>query len=92
MFVLTMPFFHPLVLQLGYDPIWFGIILVLMNEMALLTPPVGMNLYATAGVAKDIPLGTICWGVFPFLMVMSVCVVILIAFPQISLFLPAMMR
>jgi len=92
MLVLTIPIFYPLVLQLGYDPIWFGIILVLMNEMALLTPPVGMNLYATAGVAKDIPLGTICWGVFPFLMVMSVCVVILIAFPQISLFLPAMMR
>lgn len=88
MVTLTVPILFPLVLSLGYDGIWFGIIIVLVAEMGVITPPVGINVYVIKGVAPDVPLETIFRGIFPFLGAILVCIAILIAFPQIALFLP----
>jgi tripartite ATP-independent transporter DctM subunit len=93
MLVLTLPIVFPIITELGYDPIWFGIIIVLVVEMGLISPPVGMNVFVVKGVAPDVPLTDIFRGIFPFLGAMAVCVGLLIAFPDIALFLPeTMMR
>jgi C4-dicarboxylate transporter, DctM subunit len=88
--VLTIPVIFPVVIGLGFDPIWFGVIIVLILEMGLITPPVGMNVFALAGVT-GIPLDVIFRGVLPFVLAMIVCVVILVFFPQIALFIPGKM-
>lgn len=90
MIVLTVPIFYPVVITLGFNPIWFGVIMVIVMEMALITPPVGMNVFAISSIATDVPLYTIFKGVIPFLLAMLVCLAILIFFPQIVLFLPDM--
>ena len=94
--VLTVPIFFPVVMELGFDPIWFGIIIVMVTEMGVITPPVGINVYVVYGVAKnimeeEIPLEKIFKGIFPFLIAVIVGVMILIVFPQIILFLPNLM-
>jgi len=91
MMVLTMPVIFPVVLALGFDPIWFGVIAVLMMEAGLITPPMGLNIYTVAGVAKDTPVETIFRGVAPFLLSIFVIVFIITLFPGIALFLPKMM-
>jgi len=90
--VLSMPILYPLVTSLGFDGIWFGIIMVVMLNIGLVTPPVGINVYITAGVAKDVPLMTIFRGVIPLWIAMIVCAALLVAFPQIATFLPGLMR
>ncbi len=90
---LTVPIFFPVVQTLGYDPIWFGLIIVLVTEMGVITPPVGINVYVVYGVAKnilkdEIPLETIFKGIFPFLIAVVVGTMLMIAFPKIVLFLP----
>jgi TRAP-type C4-dicarboxylate transport system permease large subunit len=75
-------------MSLGFDPIWFGVITVIMLEMGLITPPVGMNVFVITGMARDVPMYTIFKGVWPFVLAMAICIVILIIFPQIALFLP----
>ncbi|PKN28331.1 MAG: C4-dicarboxylate ABC transporter permease [Deltaproteobacteria bacterium HGW-Deltaproteobacteria-21] len=85
--VLTIPVIFPVVTGLGFDPIWFGVIIVLILEMGLITPPVGMNVFALAGVT-EIPLDAIFRGVLPFVAAMIVCVILLVLFPQIALFIP----
>ena len=90
--VLSMPILYPLVTGLGFDGIWFGIIMVIMLNIGLVTPPVGINVYITAGVAKDVPLMTIFRGVIPLWIAMIVCAALLVAFPQIATFLPSLMR
>lgn len=92
MMVLTMPVIYPVVLALHFDPIWFGVIAVLMMEAGLITPPMGLNIFTVAGVAKNATVETIIKGVTPFLLAIIVVAVILTAFPQISLFLPGMMK
>ena len=92
MILLTVPIFFPLAMSLGFDPIWFGIIIVRVFEMASITPPVGMNVYVIHGVAKDVPLGTIFKGIIPFLMADICHVALLVSVPQIVLFLPNLMR
>jgi len=77
---------------LGYHPIWFGVIIVLITEMGVITPPVGVNVYVVSGVAKDVPLEAIFKGILPLLGALIVCNIILIIFPQIALFLPSLMR
>ena len=77
---------------LGYDPIWFGVISVIMMEMGLITPPVGMNIFIMAGMARDIPITTMFRGISSFLFALVVCVVLLLAVPQIALFLPDVLR
>jgi tripartite ATP-independent transporter DctM subunit len=91
MILLTVPIFSPVLGSLGYDPIWFGVILVIMTEMALITPPIGMNVFIISGMTEGIPMYTIFRGIVPFLFAMMVGVAILIAFPQIALFLPKSM-
>jgi len=88
---LTIPILYPLVLSLGFNGIWFGVIIVLVAEMGVITPPVGINVYVIKGVAPDVPLETIFKGIFPFLGAIIVCIALLIAFPQIALFLPSFM-
>ncbi len=93
---LTVPIFFPVVMELGFDPIWFGIIIVMVTEMGVITPPVGINVYVVYGVAKnvlkeEIPLEKIFKGIFPFLIAVIVGVLILILFPSIILFLPNLM-
>lgn len=92
MILLTIPIFYPVAVNLGYDPIWFGVIIVLITEMGVITPPVGVNVYVVSGVAKDVPLEVIFKGVLPLLGALIVCNIILIIFPQIALFLPSLMR
>lgn len=92
MIILTIPIFFPTIIALGFDPIWFGVILVIMIEMALITPPVGMNCYVLSGIAKHIPLGDIFRGIIPFIPAMIIVIAILILFPQVALFLPNTMK
>ncbi|MBM3211992.1 TRAP transporter large permease [Candidatus Poribacteria bacterium] len=89
--LLCVPIFYPVILALGFDPIWFGVIMVRISEIGVITPPVGINVYTLKGVAKDVPLENIFKGIFPFLIADFVSLPILIAFPQISLFLPSLM-
>jgi tripartite ATP-independent transporter DctM subunit len=90
--VLTLPILYPLITSMGFDGIWFGVVMVVMLNIGMVTPPVGMNVYVTAGVAKTVPLMTIFRGVTPFWIAMIVCALILIAFPQIVTFLPDLMK
>lgn len=91
MTVLTLPIFLPILHNLGFDLVWFGIIFVLMCEMALVTPPIGMNVFVISGMAKDVPMYTIFRGITPFLVAMLICLILVIAFPQIAMFLPTSM-
>ena len=86
--LLMVPIFFPLVTGIGFDPIWFGVVTILLMNQAEITPPVGVNVYVMSAVAKDVPMFTIFRGVLPFWVDIMVCVVIVIAFPQIALFLP----
>lgn len=87
--LLTTPIFFPVVVDtLGYDPIWFGVIMVLVVAMGVITPPVGMNVYIIKGIAPEIPLEDIFKGIWPFLFALIICVILLIIFPQIATFLP----
>lgn len=88
---LTLPIVFPIVMGMGFDPIWFGVLMTLLIEMGLITPPVGINVYVIAGVARDVPMATIFRGIFPFFIAMLVCMVLLFLFPQLALFLPATM-
>jgi tripartite ATP-independent transporter DctM subunit len=92
MILLTIPVFFPLVKGLGYDPIWFGVIVVLVTEMAMITPPVGMNVWVISGIAKNVPMEVIFKGIVPFVLVEILFVILLIAFPRIALFLPALIK
>lgn len=91
MLVLTLPIVHPMILALGYDPIWFGVMMVIVLEMGLISPPVGVNVFVVKGVAEDVPLRRIFAGIVPFWIAMAVCLGILLAFPEIALFLPSTM-
>ena len=88
MMVLTVPIVLPIIMTLGYDPIWFGIVMVIVLEMGLISPPVGLNVFVVKGVAPKVPLGEVYWGILPFWLAMGVCVILLVAFPQIALILP----
>ena len=92
MIMLTIPIFFPDVQTLGFDPIWFGVVIVLITEMGVITPPVGINVYVVYGVARDVPLEKIFRGVFPMLISLIVCNLLLILFPQIALWLPGLMH
>lgn len=90
--MLTVPVFYPVVLKLGYDPIWFGVIIVLITQIGVVTPPVGANVYVVSGVARDVPLEVIFRGVLPFLVAMAAMTLLLVAFPSIALWLPSLIR
>jgi tripartite ATP-independent transporter DctM subunit len=89
---ITVPIFAPVVETLGFDLIWFGVIVVVISEIGMITPPVGINVYIMKGIAKDVPLSTVFKGIFPFLIADFARLVTLIAFPWLTLFLPELLR
>jgi tripartite ATP-independent transporter DctM subunit len=91
MMVLTMPVIYPVVLALGFDPIWFGVIAVLMMEAGLITPPMGLNIFTVAGVVKDVSVEEIFRGALPFLLSIITIVILITIFPKLALVLPNMM-
>jgi len=91
MILLTVPLFFPIVIGLKLDPVWFGIIVVVVTEISLITPPVGMNIFVLNTMLPDVSTGTIFRGVTPFWMVDMVRLTVLILFPTITLFLPQFM-
>ena len=90
--MLTVPIFFPVVIHLGYDPLWFGVVIVLITQIGVITPPVGINVYIVSGVARDVPLEVIFRGVTPLLIALIIGIFLLIPFPQIALFLPGLMK
>ena len=91
--LIAVPLFFPIVINLGHDPIWFGVVIVLLAEIAVTTPPVGIVSFVVKGVAgKDVSMATVFRGVFPFILVELVFMAILIAFPDIATFLPSLMK
>lgn len=92
MILLTIPIVYPIVINIGYDPIWFGIIIVSVAEIGLITPPIGMNLFVVQNVAPQVSQRDIIFGILPFVMADVLRVFLFLAFPAIVLFLPMMMR
>jgi len=86
--VLLTPIFLPIINNFGLSPVWFGVLMVMVMQLGLITPPVGMCVYVMGGIAKDVPLMKIFKGVLPFVIALIVAVIILAAVPQIALFLP----
>ncbi|WP_375753642.1 TRAP transporter large permease [Vibrio sp. HN007] len=91
MMLLTVPIFFPVVVSLGFDPIWFGIVVVVVTEISLITPPVGLNVFVLSGLVKDISTGTIFKGIFPFWVADMLRLALIVLFPAIALLLPGMM-
>ena len=89
--VITLPFVFPLITGMGYDPIWWGVINVVVMEMGMITPPIGLNVFVMHGMAKDIPLSTVYAGIWPFLISDIVRLLILTLFPVLTLWLPKAM-
>ena len=92
MMIATTPIVVPIVVGLGYDPVWWGIVFVILIEAALITPPVGLNLYIVQAVRKSGSIGDLFLGAFPFLLAMLVMVALLITFPGLALWLPEFLK
>ncbi len=92
MVLLTIPLFFPIVLELGFDPVWFGVLIVMVIQIGLISPPVGMNLFVINTLLPKVGLGNIFRGVWPQVLVLICTLAILLAFPGISLWLPSMMN
>lgn len=92
MLMLTVPILHPVLVSLGFDPVWLAVLTIVTVLMGHISPPVGIVVFGLAGYVRDVPMYTIFRGALPFLVTMLVCLVILVAFPQISLLLPNLMR
>jgi TRAP-type C4-dicarboxylate transport system permease large subunit len=86
--LITIPVLFPVITQLGFDPIWFGVVMTLNMEMGLITPPVGLNLYVVQGIAPDIPVRDILMGSLPYVGVLALGIILLIFFPDLVLWLP----
>jgi TRAP-type C4-dicarboxylate transport system permease large subunit len=91
MILLTVPIVFPAMMQLGFDPIWFGVIIVMAVTFGMICPPVGINVFVINSIARDVSLGAIYRGTMPFIAVDVLRLVILCAFPAISLWLPSTM-
>ncbi len=89
--VLTVPLFFPIAVNAGFDPVWFGVLVVIMVELGVVTPPIGVNVFAISTIAKDVPMVDIFRGVLPFWLAYFVLVLLIIVFPQICLWLPSLM-
>jgi len=90
--LLTVPIFSPVITGLHYSLIWFGVIIVVVTQMGVISPPVGVNAYVVSGIERDVPLQTVFKGCLPFLGALVVAAAILVAFPQLSLFLPELVK
>lgn len=91
MIILTLPFVFPLIISLGFDPVWFGIFIVMMIELSLITPPIGINVFVMQGVVPEVPLLSIFKGTVPFVVMTLLMVFLLLMFPEIALWLPQKM-
>ena len=87
----SIPIVIPIIIALGYVLIWFGVLMVVVLEMGLISPPVGINVFVVKGLVPDVPLGTVFAGIFPFWFAMVICLILLILFPQIALMIPERM-
>jgi C4-dicarboxylate transporter DctM subunit len=92
MILLTVPLFFPVVTHLGYDPVWFGIMVVVVVQIGLISPPVGMNMFVVKNLLPHISIGTVFRGVWPFAVAMVVVLALLVVFPQLALWLPSSMK
>jgi C4-dicarboxylate transporter DctM subunit len=92
MILLTVPIFFPVIMAVGYDPIWFGVIIVVVVQIGLIAPPVGLNVFVIGGMARDVPLATIYRGIMPFLVAQIVLLILLTLWPGIALLLPGTMK
>jgi len=92
MILLTLPVFFPVVVHLGFDPVWFGVIIVCVVEIGLISPPVGMNMFVLKSLLPHVSTGTIFSGVMPFVYADVIRLAILVAFPILTLWLPSLMR
>ena len=90
--LLTVPIVFPAMMQLGFDPVWFGVIIVMTVTFGMISPPIGMNLFVIHSIARDIPLSRIYAGVMPFLAVDILRLVLLCVFPAIALWLPSLVQ
>jgi tripartite ATP-independent transporter DctM subunit len=86
--VLTLPIVIPIIEALHYDLIWFGVLMVILLEMGLISPPVGINVFVVKGLVPDVPMGQIFKGILPFWVAMGLCIVLIVAFPEIALIIP----
>lgn len=89
--LMTAPMLLPVIKGLGFDPVWFSVIMTVNLEIGLLTPPVGLNLYVVQGIAPDVPLAKVLWDLIPFLVIDSILIVLLCIFPEMATWLPAKM-
>jgi tripartite ATP-independent transporter DctM subunit len=92
MILLTIPIFFPIVSGLGFDPVWFGILVVMVVELGLITPPIGMNVFVIKGMVPEVPLNTIYAGVLPFCVAQILLIVLIVLFPPLATWLPSTMR
>src|SRR5437667_278098 len=92
MILLTIPVFFPVIVHLGFDPVWFGIIIVCVVEIGLISPPVGMNMFVLRTLLPEVSTSTVFSGVLPFMWADVIRLAILVAFPWLALWLPSMMR
>jgi len=92
MILLTLPVFFPIIVKLGFDPIWFGILIVVVVEIGLISPPVGMNLFVLSTLLPQVPTRTVFRGVTPFIVADIIRLAILVTFPAIALYLPSLMK
>jgi TRAP-type C4-dicarboxylate transport system permease large subunit len=92
MILLTVPIFYPLITALGFDAIWFGVIIVRAAEIGLITPPVGLNVFVIKGITKDIPMYTIFKGIIPFIIADVFHLTLLVCVPALATFLPSLMK
>nr|WP_225942048.1 TRAP transporter large permease [Sporosarcina limicola] len=91
-FVLTLPVVYPLIIELGFNGVWFGVVMVLVMNIGLITPPLGLSVYVISGVAKDIPIEKIFRGVVPMLLAMIICLLVIVLFPHVVTLLPDLMK
>jgi len=90
--LVTLPIFYPFVTAMGYDPLWYGVVITVMTTLGAVTPPVGVNTYIVAGNAEDVLLKEVFKGVSLFFPAYGICLALMILFPQLVLFLPRLMR
>lgn len=88
MMLIVVPAVLPTILALEFNPVWFGVLTVIMMEMGMITPPIGFNVFVIAGMVRNVPMTEIFSGVWPFVLAMAILVGFIIAFPEIALFLP----
>jgi TRAP-type C4-dicarboxylate transport system permease large subunit len=90
--ILVVPIVYPIVTRLGFDPIWFGVVVTMTVEIGMISPPVGLNVFVIKGIVRDVNLWTIYRGVAPFIVIDLIRLAIIVAFPAIATFLPNLMR